>query len=250
MAARLPAASAAAGVLMLALASRWPVQAVTGFRLEDLHAVGPALALTGVVLLAASGAAARRTGCASGPRGQAQLTGPARRAVRALGLGPVPWPRTRALLVDPCLLALGCALLTALVMALLPPSSTAASTASSMVLAGADDRYAAAAAAGALGTVGYSFLGAGLVEDLLFRGPVVLAARLGAGRRLCLPLVVLSGLLFGLWHSDHGVLNALSTGLWGLLLAGYAARRRSLWPVVLAHGLYDVWAFGTAGYLW
>lgn len=245
-AARLPAAVAAAGVLMLALASRWPVQAVTGFRLEPLQAVGPALALTGVVLLTVSGAAAGRIGGASGPCGWPRLAGPARRAVRALGLGPVPRPRARALLVDPCLLALGCALLTALVMALLPPSTTASLT----VLVGPDDRYAAAAAAGPLGTVGYSSLGAGFVEELLFRGPVVLAARLGAGRRLRLALEVFSGVLFALFHHSRGTVNVLLTGLWGLLLAGYAARRRSLWPLVLAHGLYDVWAFGTAGYVW
>lgn len=91
---------------------------------------------------------------------------------------------------------------------------------------------------------------AGICEETIFRGFVMTQAK-DAG----LPLwaqVLASGLLFGAAHAGWGFLSGtanlpatigamVSTGILGTLLAiAYALGKRSLWPVIIAHGLIDL----------
>lgn len=93
-------------------------------------------------------------------------------------------------------------------------------------------------------------LSAGTCEETVFRGFVMRQAQaLGFPAWL---QVVASGLLFGLAHALWGLMTGhfelastlgamISTGVLGLLLAvAYLLGGRSLWPVIVAHGLLDL----------
>jgi membrane protease YdiL (CAAX protease family) len=91
---------------------------------------------------------------------------------------------------------------------------------------------------------------AGVCEETIFRGFVMTQAK-QAG----LPLwaqILASALLFGAAHAGWGFLSGegnlaatigamVATGiLGGLLGVAYALAKRSLWPVIIAHGLIDL----------
>jgi len=90
---------------------------------------------------------------------------------------------------------------------------------------------------------------AGFCEEAIFRGFVMTEARNG-GAPLWLQ-IVLSALLFGMAHAGWGGMTAkfdigsmigamISTAILGVMLAGvYVIGRRSLVPVVVAHGVID-----------
>ncbi|MBX7249357.1 MAG: CPBP family intramembrane metalloprotease [Caulobacteraceae bacterium] len=91
---------------------------------------------------------------------------------------------------------------------------------------------------------------AGACEETIFRGFVMRQA--GAMGLPTWVQVLLSGLLFGLAHALWGLMSGrfdlgsslgamVSTGVLGLLLASaFVAGGRSLWPVIVAHGLLDL----------
>jgi uncharacterized protein len=79
-------------------------------------------------------------------------------------------------------------------------------------------------------------------EELVFRGflNTRLAAAFGGGQAAIALSVVVQALLFGLAHAylgPRGIMNAAAIGL----VAGgvYWANGRSLWPLIIAHGLVD-----------
>jgi membrane protease YdiL (CAAX protease family) len=80
-----------------------------------------------------------------------------------------------------------------------------------------------------------------LGEELLFRGFLQgrLEALLGARRGAGFLAALLQALAFGLAHAYQGPTGILVTGCLGLLFGLLYLRTKSLWPLVVAHGLID-----------
>jgi membrane protease YdiL (CAAX protease family) len=75
-----------------------------------------------------------------------------------------------------------------------------------------------------------------VAEEALFRGVVYPGLRAAAGPWLA---VVLSAVLFGLGHRDHGTEAVVFTALMGAALALLVEGSGSLWPAVVAHVLVN-----------
>lgn len=101
----------------------------------------------------------------------------------------------------------------------------------------------------------FGLLAAPVPEEVLFRGPLlILAAALDRYRGTVLSkttvtvlqllgLVVSAG-LFGWWHLNYSVFNAVAIAVAALVWGGLALWGRSLLPALVAHGLYDAAVFG------
>lgn len=77
----------------------------------------------------------------------------------------------------------------------------------------------------------------GFYEELMARGWLLgRAMRLLSGRW---PPVLLSSLLFGLGHGYQGAFGVAQTALIGVILALLYLRWRTLWPLIIAHGLLN-----------
>lgn len=58
--------------------------------------------------------------------------------------------------------------------------------------------------------------------------------------------VVISTALFGLGHYYQGPFGIITTGTMGLLSAILYVRQGRIWPLIVAHALYDAWSVGMA----
>jgi membrane protease YdiL (CAAX protease family) len=86
---------------------------------------------------------------------------------------------------------------------------------------------------------------AAFMEELLFRGFLLneTARALGGGRLAWVAAAVAIGVVFGLAHAYQGPSGMIITGGAGVLMGLlYLALGRSLWPLILAHGLIDSWS--------
>lgn len=77
----------------------------------------------------------------------------------------------------------------------------------------------------------------GLHEEILFRGFIL--SRLRALFGSTVAAVIASSIVFGLLHGYQGAIGVVQTTTVGLVLATLAARFRTIWPAILAHGLFD-----------
>lgn len=78
-------------------------------------------------------------------------------------------------------------------------------------------------------------------QEVRFRGCLQrrLHAIFGAPWRAGLLAAVVQARLFGLGHADQGATGIHVTGRLGLAFGLCALRLRSIWPLVVAHGLID-----------
>jgi membrane protease YdiL (CAAX protease family) len=86
----------------------------------------------------------------------------------------------------------------------------------------------------------------GFAEEMVFRGYVMrtTAEVFGSGRGAWAGALVAQALIFGLGHAYLGWGGAVSGTLSALLYGGAVlAARGSLWPVIVAHGLWDSLGF-------
>lgn len=92
-----------------------------------------------------------------------------------------------------------------------------------------------------LGMLAISWSTAAFGEELLFRGLLQsrLQAMLGTRRFAGVLAVLLQAAIFGLGHAYQGPTGILSTAAIGLAFGLVVLRTRSLWPVIVAHGLVD-----------
>lgn len=92
-----------------------------------------------------------------------------------------------------------------------------------------------------LGLLAIAWTTAALGEELLFRGFLQgrLQALLGPRRGAGLLAAAAQGLVFGLAHAYQGATGILVTGCLGLVFGLLYLRTKSLWPLVIAHGLID-----------
>lgn len=77
----------------------------------------------------------------------------------------------------------------------------------------------------------------GIHEEVLFRGFIL--GRLRALFGSTVAAVIASSIVFGLLHGYQGAIGVVQTTTVGLVLATLAARFRTIWPAILAHGLFD-----------
>ena len=92
----------------------------------------------------------------------------------------------------------------------------------------------------------FTWVFGGLGEELLFRGFVMtrIAQVLGDGRAAWIAAVVLQGFVFALGHGYQGPVGMFGAGMIGIIYAvGTVAWGRNLWPAIVAHGLFDSFAF-------
>jgi membrane protease YdiL (CAAX protease family) len=83
-------------------------------------------------------------------------------------------------------------------------------------------------------------------EEIIFRGYLIgrLAGLLGGSPVAWGVAVLLSSIIFGAIHFYQGLAGVVITGSVGLLFGiAYVALQRSLWPLVIAHGLIDTLSF-------
>lgn len=92
-----------------------------------------------------------------------------------------------------------------------------------------------------LGMLAIAWSTAAFGEEVLFRGFLLgrLRALLGGGLGVGVVAAFVQALLFGLAHAYQGPTGILVTGLIGLVFGLLYLRMRSLWPLVIAHGLID-----------
>lgn len=92
-----------------------------------------------------------------------------------------------------------------------------------------------------LGMLAIAWTTAAFGEEILFRGFLQgrLQALFGDRRGAGLMAAGVQALLFGLAHAYQGPTGILVTGLLGLVFGLLFLRSKSLWPLVLAHGLID-----------
>lgn len=79
-------------------------------------------------------------------------------------------------------------------------------------------------------------------EEFFFRGFLLTTAArlLGSSRTAWVVAVVVQAVLFGLIHAYQGPAKAITIGIGGAVYGGaFLLAGRSLWPVILAHGIND-----------
>jgi membrane protease YdiL (CAAX protease family) len=89
-------------------------------------------------------------------------------------------------------------------------------------------------------------------EEVLFRGPLLLAAAAVAGANwsprtkgaLVTAMVVADTVLFGLAHHEFGIANVATAALSGLVYCLLALGSKSLWPAMVAHATTNLFALG------
>jgi membrane protease YdiL (CAAX protease family) len=88
---------------------------------------------------------------------------------------------------------------------------------------------------------------AALAEETAFRGYLMtrLHDLLGAGRSAVVSAVLLSSALFGMLHTEQGVVGVVAGALGGVVFALLRLWSGTLWAPVLAHGFDD-----TIGFVW
>jgi uncharacterized protein len=92
----------------------------------------------------------------------------------------------------------------------------------------------------------YAFIGAGFYEEFMFRGFLMqgLAMLFGASRVAWIAACILQGALFGAAHAYQNPLGIAITGTLGVLMGLIVlASGRSLWAVIIGHGLFDASRF-------
>lgn len=75
-------------------------------------------------------------------------------------------------------------------------------------------------------------------QEILMRGYFVGRLRTLVGNNW-LPVVV-SSILFGIWHVYQGPIGAMSATVMGIVFALYFAKYNRIWPLILVHFLYNV----------
>ena len=95
--------------------------------------------------------------------------------------------------------------------------------------------------------LGASWVLAAMCEEIAFRGYLLtrLTDVLGPGRLQQLAAVFGSSLLFGLLHTEQGVVGVIAAALAGAVFCVLRYRCRTLWAPILAHGFDD-----TIGFTW
>jgi membrane protease YdiL (CAAX protease family) len=93
--------------------------------------------------------------------------------------------------------------------------------------------------------VALSWTLAAFVEELAFRGYLLTRLRetLGGGRTATVVAVLVSSILFGILHSEQGLIGVLVVSLDAIAFSILRLRYRTLWASILAHGFNNTLGF-------
>ena len=94
-----------------------------------------------------------------------------------------------------------------------------------------------------LAYLGIAIFTAGFLEEILFRGYLLqrLEARLPLGAASLHVAFLISNVSFALWHGHAGLDSVIFAFLMGSLISAvFLLIGRRLWPIIIAHALYDV----------
>ncbi|MFF2113784.1 CPBP family intramembrane glutamic endopeptidase [Rhodococcus koreensis] len=107
-------------------------------------------------------------------------------------------------------------------------------------LAAQETRHANVKILGLYGALAASFLGASLFEEIVFRSLPLIVQRWRPHATILIAITAAaSTALFALVHSDFGTGNVVSAFVGGVVYVALALYTRSLWPSIMAHGIYD-----------
>lgn len=82
----------------------------------------------------------------------------------------------------------------------------------------------------------------GIVEELCFRGFFIGWGVELFGRKMAIPILLVSSIVFGIGHMYQSPAGALSTGLFAMIVGGiYLLLDRKLLPVILIHAVSNAW---------
>jgi len=86
-----------------------------------------------------------------------------------------------------------------------------------------------------------SWFAAGLGEEVVFRGLVMrnLAEAFGGEKAGWIIAAILQAFIFGAFHMYQDIAGGVATGVIALVFGLAYYKLRSLWPVIIAHGLID-----------
>lgn len=122
-------------------------------------------------------------------------------------------------------------------------------TALGLTSAPVDDRAAMLAGASPVQVVSFGLLAAPLVEEGIFRAPLLLIVAHWSKHRhprvrtvVMVVAVVASSAWFGWIHHEYGLVNVVSAAISGLVYAGLALVSRSLVPSMVAHAAHNILA--------
>lgn len=107
-------------------------------------------------------------------------------------------------------------------------------------LAARETRQESVIALGLYGALATAFLGASLFEEIVFRSLPLVVQRWRPHATILIAITAAaSTALFALAHSDFGTGNVVSAFIGGMFYVALALYTRSLWPSIMAHGIYD-----------
>ncbi|RKM76607.1 CPBP family intramembrane metalloprotease [Rhodococcus opacus] len=96
---------------------------------------------------------------------------------------------------------------------------------------------------GVYGIFVYAFIRAGMLEELAARLLPLIVQRWRPGAHLVAAIAVASTAWFSWGHVEYGTANVLTALVGGVVYMGLALSTRSLWPAIMAHGIYDLFVF-------
>lgn len=107
-------------------------------------------------------------------------------------------------------------------------------------LAAQATRHAEVTALGLYGALATAFLGASLFEEIVFRSLPLVVQRWRPHATILIAITATaSTALFALAHTSFGTGNVVSSFVGGVFYVALALYTRSLWPSIMAHGIYD-----------
>ncbi|MFC9556028.1 CPBP family intramembrane glutamic endopeptidase [Rhodococcus sp. NPDC056960] len=107
-------------------------------------------------------------------------------------------------------------------------------------LAAQETRHANVKVLGLYGALAAAFLGASLFEEMVFRSLPLIVQRWRPHATILIAITATaSTALFALAHSTFGTANVVSAFIGGVVYVALALYTRSLWPSIMAHGIYD-----------
>ncbi len=86
-----------------------------------------------------------------------------------------------------------------------------------------------------------SWFAAGFAEEFIFRGFIMgnLAQAMGNSQGAWIAATLMQALIFGLFHAYQGLNGIVVVSMVALVFGFFYYRLKSLWPVIIAHGIMD-----------
>ncbi|MDV6246676.1 CPBP family intramembrane glutamic endopeptidase [Rhodococcus opacus] len=106
------------------------------------------------------------------------------------------------------------------------------------------DRTDLVRSSGVYGIFVYAFIRAALLEEHAARLLPLIVQRWRPGAHFLVATIAVASTAWFSWgHVEYGTANVLTTLVGGVVYMGLSLYTRSLWPAIMAHGIYDLFVF-------